>query len=234
MEAVWRLWPIDQIPEIVRGDLDPDFVKSVSVALAWEYDALFQRLSTQPHIPEAYLNEEFATGRARCATRALASAANQHGVPHEFRRLECNGQRKILAKIGRLIIIQEPMTTVSDHPQFADYKLELAQSHGILRQLELDLADMPGRILDWSGCILGVLLHGAAGPWFTREHKALGGLLLGIPDSAYNHWVIRFDLFRLAMYGRDLIPDDLPSEDVTQEDRVSVTLKKKNSKASDQ
>ena len=126
------------------------------------------------------------------------------------------------------------MVTLTHHPHFADCKLELAQSNGILRQLEPDLADILGRILDWSGCILGILLHGAVGPWFTRKHKALGGLVLGISDSAYDHWVLRFDLHQLAMYGRDFAPDDVPSEGEAQEDQVNVTLKKKNAKAEDQ
>ena len=166
------MWPIDQIPEIVLGDLDPEFIRSVSIALAWEYDSLFESLSGHPHVPDPYLNDEFSARPASCANKALASASHKHGVPCEFRRLECNGQRKILIKSGRIVLIQEPMITLTDHPKFADYKFELAKSHGILRQPEFDLGDIPGRILDWSDCILGVLLHGAAGPWFTKEHKA--------------------------------------------------------------
>ena len=121
------------------------------------------------------------------------------------------------------------MITLTDHPRLADYKRELAESHGILRQPEFDLGDMPGRILDLPGCILGVVLHGAAGPWFTREHKALGGLMLGIPDIAYDHWVHRFDLLRIASFGRDEpIEEPQPDEPDAQEDRVNVTPKKRN------
>lgn len=116
------------------------------------------------------------------------------------------------------------MTTLTDHPKISDYKMELAESYGILRQPEFDLGDIVGRILDWSGCILGVVLHGAAGPWFTREHKKLGGLLLGIPDTAYNHWIHRFDLLQIAMFGRDTPAEEPP----TQEDRVKITPKKRN------
>lgn len=223
------MWPIDQIPEIVFGDLDAEFIKSIAIAMAWEYDSLYESLIPYaPGIPDSFLNEEFSLRRGNCATKALASTCQRHGVPFEFKRLECNGQRKILTKVGRLVLIQEPMATLTDHPKFAEYKLELAETHGILRQPEFDLNDVPGKILDWSGCILGVMLHGAAGPWFTREHKALGGLVLGIPDAAYDHWIHRFDLLRIAMFGRDAPVEEPPSDHETQQDRVRVTLKNRN------
>jgi hypothetical protein len=157
----------------------------------------------------------------------------KHGVPFEFRRLDANGQSKLLLKAGRVVIIQEPMLTLSDHPRVSDYKIELAKSYGVLRQLELDLGDIPGRIRDWSGCLLGVLLHGASGPWFTREHKSLAGLMLGVPDSAYDHWVIRIDLHRIAMFGAEPEPyqaDNGASEHDIQKDNVTVTPKKKSRK----
>jgi hypothetical protein len=201
--------------------------------MAWEYDRLYDYLI--PHsfgLPDALLNHEFAVLRGQSATRALVSACHKHGVPYELKQLECNGQRKLLVKIGRVVLIQEPMSTLTDHPKVTDYKIELAESHGILRQPEIDLGDIAGRILDWSGCILGVDLHGATGPWFTKEHKQLGGLILGIPDAAYDHWIHRFDLLHIAMF--DSVPslnESLSEQPVNQEDRVIVTRKKKNSAA---
>src|SRR5207248_8382380 len=135
-------------------------------------------LSVHTGVPGVVLNEEFSSRRGGCATRALASACQKHGVPYDFRRLPCNGQNKIIVKIGRIVLIHEPMITLTDHPRLADYKRELAESHAILRQPEFDLGDMPGRILDLPVCSLGVVLHGAAGAWFTREHQGLGGLML--------------------------------------------------------
>jgi len=224
------LWPIDEIPEIVLGDLDPEFIKSFAIRLHWEYDLLYESLVAHSGLPGAVLDEEFCTRKGGCAIKALVTASQKHGVPYEFKRLECNGQRKILAKAGRVVLIQESIRTLTDHPRIADYKQELAESHGILRQLERDLGDMGGRILDWSGCILGVLLHGVAGPWVTREHKALGNLLLGIPDTNYNHWIYRFDLLQIARFGREMPIEDPPTEQPTQEDRVEVTPKRKNTK----
>jgi hypothetical protein len=223
------LWPIEQIPALVLGDLDPEFIKSLSTRLYWEYDLLYDSLSEHLGVPGTVLNEEFCSRRSNCATKALVSACRTHGVPYDFRRLPCNGQNKIMVKVGRLVLIQEPMATRSDHPRLADYKRELSESYGILRQPEFDLGDLPGRILDLSGCILGVVLHGAAGPWFTREHKALGGLILGIPDTAYEHWVHRFDLLQIARFGREEpIEEPQPAGEPSQEDRVNVTPKNRN------
>ena len=101
-----------------------------------------------------------------------------------------------------------------------------------MSQAELDLGDRGRRIQDWSGCVLGVLLHGASGPHFTKEQRMLGGLMLGITDAAYLQWVLRVDLHRIAMYGRGTLPqqeianltiDPAPS----QPDNVFVTPKKK-------
>ena len=228
------LWPLDQIPDIVLGDLDPEFVKILASEMAWEYDRLYDFLALHSDgLPDPFLNHEFACLRGKCATSAMHRACQRHGVPYEFRRLECNGQRKILSRVGRLVLIQEPMLTLTDHPRASDYKVQLAESHGILRQIEFDLGDILGRILDWDDCILAVVLHGATGPWFTKDHKKLGGLMLGIPDASYNHWVRRFDLMRLALTGDNWEADE-PAEAPVQQDRVTVTLKNKNQAAGEE
>src|SRR4051812_5275268 len=95
--------------EIVAHDLDADFIKSLSIAIAWEYSRLYESLDDDPTLTNEYRHEEFAKRRALCAVKALAGAAKKHGVPYNFRRLDCNGQSKILVKAGRLVLIQEPM-----------------------------------------------------------------------------------------------------------------------------
>jgi hypothetical protein len=222
----------EQIRQIVRSDLDPDFVESVAIALAWNYRILFDRLSESYSLGSGYLNEIFNKSRGDCAVRALEQAARQHGVPFEFKRLEGNGQSKLLVKAGRLIIIQETIDSLTDHPDIADYKLALADLHGFVQQLELDLGDQPRRIRDWSGCVLGVLLHGAAGYKFTTAHKTLGSVMLGIPDAAYRQWIVRLDFHEIAMFGRGHSHQDdsagLRTERIMQEDKVLVTPKKRN------
>ena len=143
-------------------------------------------------------------------------------------------QAKLHAKVGRVILIQQPMVSLSDHPRTSDYKVGLAESNSLTLQYELDLGDQPHRIRERSGCILGVLLHGCSGPRFIREHKGLGGLMLGVPDAAYESWILRLDLHRIAMFGLDDVPaagcsaaSPGPSDPAVQTDDVQVTLKRK-------
>ncbi|TRC87669.1 hypothetical protein FJV80_13130 [Mesorhizobium sp. WSM4310] len=214
---------------VVTDDLDPDFLYTLCVELGWGYARLFDALQNSSTHDERFLEEEFNRRRGAYAMQALAQAAHQHGVPFEWRRLDCNGQRKILVRAGRVILIQEPIVTITDHPQTADYKVALSDLNSYVRQLELDLGDQPGRILDWSGCVLAVVLHGAAGPRFSREHKCLGGLMLGVPDAAYRQWTMRLDLHQIAMFGRAPVEKIGTPEPHPQRDRVIILPKKKNS-----
>lgn len=220
---------IEQARTILCRDLDPQFLEAVSQGTAWEYSALYERLSEDDTLIDAYREEEFLKRRGDCAVRALARAANKYGVPAEFRKLECNGQRKLLVKAGRVILIQEPILTLSDQPSASDYKRQLADLHGFIRQLELDLRDQPHRIKDWSGCIFAALLHGPAGRRFTRDHKALGSIMLGVPDAGYQQWVLRIDLHEIAMFGRGIVTNRPADEAVTQSDNVIVTPRKRRS-----
>lgn len=117
--------------QILLNDLDPDFVESVSIALGWEYADLFERLAGDPCLIDGLREEEFNKQRGGCAMRALARAAKQHGVPFDYQRLDSNGQHKLLVKAGRVIIIQEPILTATDHPNTADYKIRLSNVHGL-------------------------------------------------------------------------------------------------------
>jgi len=220
----------DQARSTMLRDLDPDFVEKIAVGLGWRYNALYEELAADETLDDYSREEHFNRRRAECARRALASAAQQHGVPYEHRRLSCNGQTKLLVKAGRVILIHEPICSIDDHPAIADYKRELSDVHGFVRQLELDLGDQPNRIRDWSGCVLGVVLHGAAGPGFDRRHKSLGRTMLAVPDADYTHWVMRVDLQKIAMFGR-AVPRDEPNKRPTQEDQVVVTPKRRNSSA---
>lgn len=219
---------IEVIRETVQFDLDPDFLRSVAVGLGWEYRALYDELADDLSLPVEVKAELFARRRAGCAVRAMVAAAKQHAVPWGFRRLECNGQYKLLVKAGRVVLIQEPMLMLGDSPRTSDYKRRLAQSHGLICQLELDLGDQPGRVLDWSGEVFAVLLHGAAGPTFSERDRELGGLFLAVPNAAYDSWVVRFDLYDLAMFGNTRHADDKTSQGyVNQEDRVTVRLRRR-------
>lgn len=212
----------------VLRDLDPDFIESFAVDLAWQYDGLYERLSADATFPDWMKAEEFRRERSNCAVRAGIAAANAHGVPFEVHRLRCNGQRKLIIKSGRVIIIQEPIDAIDHRPAAADYKVELADAHGFVRQLELDLGDQPHRIQDWSGCTLSVLLHGSVGLGFDPEQCQLGATMLAIPDASYGQWIARYDLQTIAMFGRQPAVDDVDSPALEQEDRVIITSKKRN------
>jgi hypothetical protein len=137
-----------------------------------------------------------------------------------------------LVKAGRVILIQEPILTLEDHPRAADYKVKLAGVHGLVCQSELDLGDRRRRVQDWSGCVLGVLLHGTVGKEFTQRDRMLGSLMFGITDASYDQWVLRVDLHQIALYGRGadpLLQPFIPPEadEPSQPDNVRVTLKRK-------
>ncbi|MFB9981199.1 hypothetical protein ACFSQQ_19725 [Mesorhizobium kowhaii] len=221
---------LDLSRQILAHDIDPEFLQSVAVDLAWEYHLLYEDLRANRALPVEMKLEQFADRRGSCAVNALVRSCQKHGVPYNFRALECNGQQKLIVKIGRVVLIQEPMLELSEKPRVSDYKRDLADTHSLIRQLELNLGDQPSRILDWSGDILAVLLHGAAGSRFKREHLALGGLLLAVPDASYSMWVMRLDLHRVAMFGlgnADITPD--PTMEINgnvQRDRVVAKLKR--------
>jgi hypothetical protein len=119
--------------------------------------------------------------------------------------------------------------------RFRTTKLELANAHGLIRQLELELGDQPKRIYDWSGCILAVLLHAPAGAQFTKADRALGALMLAVPDAAYSTWTHRLDLHRVAMFGfAPQFETGRNEERAVQADRVIVTPRRRPATGTDE
>ena len=217
----------DGLRDVVTNDIDREFLEALAVAVAWEYDGLYEDLASDPDQTDETRDEEFGRMRGVRVARALAATAARFRVPVERRRLDCNGQRKTIAQAGRVLIIQESISGLSDRPKAAEYKLRLADVHGAVRQLELDLGDRPHAVRDWSGCVLCVLLHGAAGPRFNRPHRMLGGLFLAVPDAYYSQWVLRLDLHELAMFGSGKSgPAEQAASAGSQPDLVVVTRKK--------
>jgi len=227
---------VDEVRQIVRHDIDPEFLKKIAIAIYWAYAELYDELASNPDLTDAYRIERFAQLRGHRVAMAIARVSKQCGVPFNFRRLDCNGQEKLLVKAGRVIVLQEPILSLNEAPRSSDYKRELADTHAVVRQLEFDFGDQPNRIRDWSGSVLGVILHGACGPDFSAQHKMLGGLFLAVPDEAYEGWLVRLDLHRIAFWGTSEEPTELdqPGDPegqrppMTQSDRVNVTPKKKD------
>lgn len=216
---------------IVRNDLDPEFIETALTQLAWEYDGLRRELEADWKLDIAQKHEEYQKRRGMCAVKALLFACEKHKVPYDRLRLDCNGQIKLLVRMGRIIIMQEAIDAFGDPPKVADYKIQFASTSSAVQQLEFDFGDGRFRSREWSGCILAVLLHKPAGPDFTEAHKKLGGVSLAIPDAAYSHWTRRFDLHEIAMFGRKgarWLEDEVESEPAEQVDEVYVGIRKKN------
>ncbi|MGO6812890.1 hypothetical protein ACCS61_36035 [Rhizobium ruizarguesonis] len=222
--------PGDEIRDIVCNELSPSFVESATNFSAWEYRQLYDRLAEDPLLSPDQRYYEFARGRSTAISKALIRAARKHDVPYDIKRLACNGQGKLLVKAGRVILMQEPMDSLyGDRPRVAAYKQEISRYAGVITQLELDLGDRPRQLLDWSDGILAVLLHGSCGARFGERECELGALMLGVPDAAYENWVVRLDLHDLAMFGG--MRTDIGASQYDhgiQEDRVIV--KRKTSK----
>lgn len=218
--------------EILTRDIDPDFLETALVSLAWEYDSLFERLAADAAIPSGRKIEEFGRHRGYCAERSLVFACEKYGVPFSYRPLGCNGQNKIIVRAGRVLLIPESIISLREKPRASEYKIALAGALGVMRQLEFDLKEK-GRShidLDPTGDVFAVLLHGPAGPRFDRESRALGGVMLAVPDRTYESWTIRLDVREIAHFGRkgemlDYDPSAVKNPEVVQHDNVFPTLK---------
>ncbi|WP_370201079.1 hypothetical protein [Roseibium sp.] len=220
----------DEIRKRLR-DINMDFLQGLCVAAPWQYEALSKSIMSNENLTTYEKRELFVRHQASCMNQALARCARQHGIPHEVKKLPCNGQNKILVKSGRVVIIQETLQELEQHPKAADYKMQLASSMGVIRQLELDLGDQPGRILDWQDSTLAVLLHGFAGSADSANGFMLGSMFLAVPDVDYQNWVMRFDLFDAAYNGFNPRSNDAENTLTTsQPDNVRVYLRKQRKK----
>ncbi|GGD40869.1 hypothetical protein [Aureimonas glaciei] len=212
--------------ELIQSDLDQDLLRMIATRAPWQYRQLADQIAEDDLIPEYGKMEEFARRRGPAIASCIIDACERFGVPYDTRRLPCNGQRKLVVKAGRLIMIQEPILTLGDAPRIADYKRQMARSLGAVSQLELPLGDRLVRMIDFSQGQLVVLLHGMSGMRFNEEQTNLGALMLAVPNAEYTNWVHRFDLHNLAMFGTaepPVGPEDKNDDEGTgQPDRVQV------------
>ncbi|MDK4717762.1 hypothetical protein PH552_00170 [Rhizobium sp. CNPSo 3968] len=222
------LHSIEDVQHVFHDDVNLEFLESFSLGVAWEYHRLYEELKADNRLPDELKNFEFSRRRSGCAVRAIVQAAKKHDVPVLHWTLGCNGQQKLLIKMGRVLLIPEAISELMHRPAASNYKVALANTFGISRQLELDLGDRRHRVTDWSGEVLGVLLHGAAGERFTRRDKMLGGLMLAIPDDLYQGWIARFDLHQLAMFGSR--SSEFSGTQVAQQRDEVIVIRKRKAK----
>lgn len=213
--------------EILRDDFGAELLEQISVRMRHEYEKLRERAEKET-LPPAVAETRFLMDRSRAAENAISVAMEVAGLPCGFRRLPCNGQQKLLAKIGRVLLIQEPLSAVGARPQAAEYKRQLARVHSAARQLELDLGDRPHQNVDWSGDVLAVLLHGHGRLPSDGGRLGLASLRLAVPDADYRNWIVNLPLERISVWG-DLSRRLAEAESKDVEDRVATGLRRARS-----
>lgn len=180
----------------IHSNLSKGFLEAAESRLHWEYSSTFDdaerrvggRVYDRPNSLTQIMLERHMRTRSNFGMSALTAAAFDVGADVEHLLLH-NGQRKPVARIGCFCFIAETMYDLTHKPTFATYKQRLALANTAIRQLELDLGDRPIRNADWSGCHLGVLLHGCRGDAFTQTGTGLNMFWLAFPNSAYDSWV---------------------------------------------
>lgn len=215
----------NQIRATLRSDIDPEFLRALSVGVGWAYQDLFEDIVAHCLIGPAGMRREFGHRRASAVESAIVRVCRDRGIPFDWRRLDYNGQDKLIVKCGRVLLIHEAIPLDRRGPVAADYKRALVGTHNITRQLELDLGDIPGRIHDWSGDIVATILHGAAGHSFDAKSRGLGVLRIGVADGSYDSWIVNHDVTDFAMEGRP-VPDFGTEENQEQTDRTRVVLRR--------
>ncbi len=214
----------DTIRARLASDVDPKFFRALSVAITWAYQQLFEQLNENEYLDLNRRKLEFGKQRSAAVEEAIIRVCRDHGVPYEWKRLDYNGQSKLVVLCGRVLMIHEAVQLGVKGPYAADYKRSLAGTYNMTRQLELDLGDIPGKVCDWSGDVLATLLHGFAGSLWTHEQRALGSLRVAVADGSYDSWLVNQDVTELAVEGRrnSSIGD---RDKQVQQDRTRVTLR---------
>lgn len=213
-----------RIGALLASDIDPDFLRSISIAIGWAYHENFNSVERQGGLTLGRKRQEYGRRRQSVVEDAITRVCLDKKVPYDWRRLDCNGQEKLIIKCGRVLLIHEAIVIGRKGPIVADYKAQLAGTYNVTRQLELDLGDLPGRIHDWSGDVVATILHGHVGDRFDAEHRGLGALRIAVADGSYDSWIIDVRLTELALQGRGL-PDFGCERVQSQMDRTRVVLK---------
>lgn len=223
---------LERLDADIRANLSKEFVEAAESRLHWEYSSSFDDAERRgeglvydrPDPIEKTLLERHMRTRSSFGMTALTAAAFDVGADVEHLLL-ANGQRKPVVRTGCFCFIVETMHDLTHRPAFAAYKQGLARANSAIRQLELDLGDRPFHTADWSGCHLGVLLHGCRGDAFTRTGTGLSMFRMGFPSAAYDSWVWTKDVLSGQLsddLGWTKVPMGKPPK---QYDKVAVRLR---------
>lgn len=185
------------IEELLANDIDQDFLDLIRTEFAGAYAQAYWDRAAPPGEFIARENEvlqqselqSLRFGRRGLGNNALLRACHFAEVPSEMRFLPCNGQRFAVARMNRILLIQDVLTHTRACPATADYKKRLAASALAVRQLEFDFKGDKRARIDASNTILMTVLHGWAGTSFTQSGTALTELKIAIADERYENWL---------------------------------------------
>ena len=71
---------VETLLQIVKHDLDPDFVEALAVDVAWEYSTLYEQIASEPDLPDDFRLEQFSRRRGYSVAAALKRSAIVHRV----------------------------------------------------------------------------------------------------------------------------------------------------------
>ncbi len=221
-----------EISQTLSRDLTPDFIETWTDELRGEYDFNYEILASPPGGFEPRRNpvqdecDLAIAGRRRreAGKRSLIRTCERIGVPYQHFRLHCNGQFIVVAQLGQLLLIPEPIRYVQDRPLSSAYKTELASSHFSVRQLEMDLNDGYKQRIDARNTLLVVLQHGMSGDEFSRRGTALSMLRVAVPDCSFSSWIWHADALNSELEFR-LDWNQAERPQTMQIDKVNVSLR---------
>lgn len=227
-----------QILQVMRRDFPEEFSDALQHNLVGAYARSYEDVARPPggFVPHRSADLDaldlVAVRRARrgCGMSALMQTAEQFGIPYQLKRLSCNGQRIAVAQLGQVLLIAEPIDSLTERPEHARYKTELAASHFAIRQIEMDFSPHEEEVryrqrIDARNTMLAVLQHGMRGGSFTRRDTALAMMNIAVPDATFSSWLWRANVLNdemaMALDWRTPITVKPP----VQTDRVTVTVK---------
>lgn len=230
--------PDNQILQVMQRDFPEDFRDALHGNLAGAYDRSFEDIARPPGAfiptPTPEINEMnyLAARKARRAIgmTALMQTAQQCGIPFQIKRLACNGQRIVVAQLGQILLVAEPVDHLAERPNHADYKAELAASHFAIRQLEMDFGPHPEEAryrqrIDARNTMLVVVQHGMRGGDFNRRDTAFSMFNVAVPDATLGSWLWKANAMNGELDASLDWTSPIGKSAVVQEDRVTISVK---------
>lgn len=222
-----------QIANVLSRDVPEPLIGALRDRLIGIYSTTFENIARPPggFVPHRTSEiDRFDLAAARHlrrenGMRVLLEVCSEFKIPYQIKNLRCNGQKIVVAQMGQVLMLAEPVDFLKARPEHSKYKADLAASHFAIRQLEMDLGDGYRQRVDSRNTMLVVMQHGMRSGSFTRRDTSLAMMRLAVPDFSFDSWLwyanaLNDDL-ALALDWRDMKSAARP----VQEDRVTITMK---------